>query len=97
MKHDEVKRYNENRNRIGFWSHVFLPGARAILSFAGKTGWFSLVFWILLLRFSFFSLSKISYPGMDYMVGADLFLYFIWGTTFIFWLIFGLRAAWQED
>ena len=97
MKHDEVKKFNTRRNRIGFWTHVFLPGARAILSNAGKTGWFSLFFWILLLRFSWTSISDISYPGMSYMAGKDLILYFTWGTTFVFWLIFGFRAAWQED
>jgi len=97
LKHEEVKHFGRVRNRIAFWMHTILPGARGILSNASISGWLSLFTWICLLRFSFISISTLNYQGMTHLAGKDLLLYFIWGTTLVFWLIFGLRAAWQED
>lgn len=96
-KHSDVKSHIARKNQIGFWTHIILPGTRTILNQSSLVGWVTLFFWVFLLRFSFSSLSSIPYGGMDMMSGVDYILFFTWGTTFLYWVIFGLRAAWQED
>ncbi|PIE89077.1 MAG: hypothetical protein CR997_12910 [Acidobacteria bacterium] len=96
-KHEEVKKHIAFKNRLGFLIHLVLPGAKGLLGKGRFGGWLTLLVWVFLLRFSFISLSSIPHTSMSYMSGVSILSYFMWGTTAVFWLIFGLRAAWQED
>lgn len=96
-KYEEVQRFNRRKRRLIMVIQFFFPGAKSIFKGAPWSGWITLTFWVFLLVFCFSSVKDISYPYMRFLRDDLIFDVFIWGTTFFYWLIFGLRAIWRED
>lgn len=96
-KHDEVQRHNKRRRQWVMISQLLLPGAKKILRGNAVSGLLTLFGWTLLLFFCIQPISQVGHLSMRFLEGTLLLTWVTYGVTAVYWLIFGLRPAWQED
>ena len=96
-KFEEVKSYNKLKRRIQRYAQLILPGSKNLLRGDAVSGMVIVFFWVFLLVLCATPITGIPHESMHYMDGPLLITYLWIGVTAIYWTIFGLRPAWQED
>lgn len=97
LKYEQVRSFSRRKRIIAVVSQVLLPGSLKLLQGKATGGAFAIFFWLFLIVFCFFPLSKITHPMLNYLDGAGLLSWLWYTVTLVFWFIFGLRPLWQEE
>jgi len=93
----QVRNHQKRNRRINIIAQLIAPGARGILKSGVASGSIALAVWVFLLVNCLLPLASAPSPYLQYLESPGLLMGFNFGVLAVYWLIFGLRPAWQEE